>query len=134
MKTSKEMQLKIIDKMKDNVVNGECAFEGIQQNGDYGWLSFRTLKDMMDVEYRIKPETITINGVEIPKPLSELDIKNSSTDDVFYVPSYNSSLFISFSRMYILRGGDILVYATKEEAIAARLAAEPNHFGVFIRK
>ena len=63
MKTSKEMQLKIIDKMRENVVNDRPYYEALEYATYSGRWESEDGSVMMDkLEYRIKPETITING------------------------------------------------------------------------
>lgn len=128
MKTSKEMQLKILDRMKDNVSRGECAFTGIQYKDEDDGLGFVdedifTLQ-FHEYEYRIKPETIKINGVEIPVPLGEMEMKYLDKSDAIYFPCSSPFLFSVESRNYSVQNEawNCIAYKTKEEAIEASKA------------
>lgn len=68
--------------------------------------------------YRIKPKTIIVNGVEIPKPLDACDIKIKD-DNIFYMPSCLERGWESFSLGYYNNYRPAIVYFTKEEAIEA---------------
>ena len=86
------------------------------------WYNFKNAEDDLlrfDYwgEYRIKPKTITVNGIEVPAPLTTLDGVNT-----FYlaVPS-NMNFYVSFATSFnynkdcLERG---LCHKTKEAAIA----------------
>lgn len=122
MKTSKETQLEILDKMKENIINEKDLLEGVQfKNHVTGlWddqiynLSSRHFESL---ELRIKPtSTITVNGVEIPKPLEKEVIIDSN--DYFYVCA-DKYLYDSNSGKYIKDYDVNFVYETQEEAIQA---------------
>lgn len=116
MKTSIEMQLKIADKIKSNIESGVNLFDGIQLNGQLGWLEFKAMRDMREHEYRIKPETITINGVEIPKPLNHDGITSS---DTYYFPQCREKMYGELMGISIIEYDVWYAYSTKEEAIEA---------------
>ena len=121
MKTSKEMQLKILDKMKSNIDNNLPMCSGIE------YYSYRTQKwhtpeaiDFENLEYRLKPETITLkNGVTIPKPL---DIKKLDVNTDYYTPLLCSDLYYEIIGFDFRSKGIEVAYKTKEEAIEASKA------------
>lgn len=134
MKTNTEMQLKVLDKMRENVANGYMIYSGIcvRMDGDNS-NSFVEIKNtdyainFNGCEYRIKPETITINGVEIPKPLSEKDLiamaEVDGSDDVFY-PFPDRDLFMDVEVYVALRSinNSSIVYSDVDDAIEASKA------------
>lgn len=124
MKTSKEMQLKIIDKMRENVEKGIQLFEGIQYRQDNTGLWADDVISVSDrhfevLEHRLKPETITINGVEIPKPLSRDEFENG---DIVFIIGDIDALYFEVLGLYVANHGGKFVYKTKEEAIEASKA------------
>ena len=99
--------------------NGE-EIEYSQKKGV--WYNFKNAEDdLLSFEvgenYRIKPKIITVNGIEVPAPLTTLDGVNT-----FYlaVPS-NMNFYVSFATSFnynkdwLERG---LCHKTKEAAIA----------------
>lgn len=115
MKTSKEMQLKIIDKMRENIESGNPLFSGIELNIDCDWLPFNGLRDMNEHEFRLKPETITINGVEIPKPTEKKDWQH-----ILFEPSSRKRMRRDvYQDSFHLYDDGALLYADAEEAIEA---------------
>ena len=125
MKTSKEMQLKIIDKMRENIESGKCAFDSIQYEDEDDGLGFVD-EDMFtlqfnEYEYRIKPQTITINGVEIPKPLDKDEIVKIGVGRMnrVYSVSHKGALCGVLTPETALAYGYSFVYRTEAEAIEA---------------
>lgn len=122
MKTDKKTMVEVLRKAADNIENGLDKNDSIQaMYGGNEWED-RTTNDLCFVEgvlYRIKPQTITVNGVEIPKPLGVGEINNLEHDSDCYCPSFNSKKYNNFSRAFVIRSGEKLIYATKEEAIEA---------------
>ena len=107
-----------VHKHKDVIIawaNGET----IQfWSGDrYGWLDVLEPNFNSDTKFRVKPKTISINGIEVPAPEQQaLD-----TGTIYYMPSLlNSTLFGCCSwdndgedKRTLSRG---LVHLTKEAA------------------
>lgn len=121
MKTSKEMQLKIIDKMRENVENDLALMNSIQYRNRVNSLWDDRIHDVgasqfERLEMRVKPQTITINGVEIPKPLSRDDIKYGI---IYYYVNNNKSLYEQRYGEFIHAHGIRFVYSTEAEAIEA---------------
>ena len=130
MKTSKEVREIIANHVRENILKGEYHFLGLQYNliGDsfQQWVDFDWGADIDfdSYEYRVKPKTITINGVEIPKPLSESDMVNIEEKGAVYYPCSNKTLYSLESRNYsvVHKAWKNISYATKEEAIEASKA------------
>lgn len=118
MKTSKEMQLRILDKMRENVESDKPLYLDIQGlvDGNEWRDDIGFIVDFEFSEYRIKPSTITINGVEIPKPLSESEILGNK---IYCYVCNNKSLHGGEFGNLIQDKGIRFVYKTKEEAIEA---------------
>ena len=120
MKTSKEMQLKILDRMKENVKRDLPLFDGLYRVIDGSEFILNGLWDnsFKDVEHGIYPETITINGVDIPKPLEKDDIA-SDPDKVYYIVTHCSNNNYGISGSICIDLGYRFVYNTRQEAITA---------------
>lgn len=120
MKTSKEMQLKIIDKMRENIENNESLLNGIEYywrvDDEWRATNCMTDSDFFDYEHRIKPETVTINSVDIPKPLDISTIERGST---YYFPQCHERMYGELMGLSIIEYNVWYPYATKEEAIEA---------------
>lgn len=121
MKTDKEMQIKILNKMIENIEKDYHLFKDIQYRNrvnlewddrvyDVGKYQFETL------EMRVKPETIKVNGVDIPKPLGRDEILE---DEVYYYVYNSEFLYEASNGEFIADHGIRFVYETKEEAIEA---------------
>lgn len=120
MKTSKEMQLKILDKMRENVENDLPLMSDVQIFAYGEWKDDESSEFLFDYyEYRIKPQTITINGVEIPKPI---DIKDIDTTGNYYFPQCHEEMYGMLKGLSILEYNVFYPYATEEEAIQASKA------------
>lgn len=121
MKTSKEMQLKIIDKMRENVEGGKPLFKGVYRKpiDEKYILNGLWENSFIDVEHGVYPQTITINGVEIPKPLMDSEILE---DEVYYHVDNSEFLYEAKHGEFIADYGIRFVYTTKEEAIEASKA------------
>lgn len=120
------MQVKILERVIDNIKKGEhkglgieayCNEKGVWVDAITGELN--TLWFDFDFEYRIKPETITINGVEIPKPLREEEVIDGN--DYFFVEN-ERALYGFGSGLFIRDNGIRFVYRAREEAITASKA------------
>lgn len=119
MKTSKEMQLKIIDKMRSNLVDGKYIFDGIEYYGRCGsWIGVHRLTGMsFEIEeLRIRRETITINGVEIPKPLSSDNIEFGG---YYFIPSRYSNVPVMVSGSVCIDQSYFFVYERRCDAVEA---------------
>lgn len=123
MKTSKEMQLEIIDKMRENVESDKHVYTNIQVKGKgvlSGWLDKGDhYLDFWNCEHRVKHETITINGVDITKPLEGDDIKSGL---IYYYVDNNKALYEQGYGEFIRAHGIRFAYSTKEQAIEASKA------------
>lgn len=120
MKTDKKTMSLVLRRAAQNIDRGLKPFKDIQYLGHYGaWIDMVGFDIDENVEYRIKPKTIIVNGVEIPKPLDVGEINNLEHDSDCYCPSLNSKKYNNFSRSLVIRSGEKLIYATKEEAIEA---------------
>lgn len=117
MKTSIEMQLKILDKMRENVESSKWLFDQIQYSSrSLGWIDKEnSILDFMGIEYRIKPQTITINGVDIPKPLDVSEIIPGG--HYYFMPCLSANLCAAINGYDGQKFEHKLLYATKEEAI-----------------
>lgn len=117
MKTDKELILKIVNKFKDNVIHDKPIGEGIQyyDGTSKKWLDL----NVAVFNYRIKPETIIINGVEIPKPL---DVSTLNDDEYYYFVFADRLLYDCEEGINIKCRDIRFVYETKEEAIEASKA------------
>ncbi|WP_300733817.1 hypothetical protein [Pseudomonas sp.] len=119
MKTSKEVREIIADKVRENIINGVYVYEGIQYKSALGnWMDEDGDLDF-GYEYRVKPQTITINGVEIPKPLGGSEMLG---DVVYYCVDNSEFLYKQRKGQAIVDQGVRFAYATKEEAIRASKA------------
>ena len=117
MKTNIETQLKIISRMKDNIVNRRKLFDRIQYKNA---VTNEWCDDIYDLnenhfkslELRIKPSVI--NGIEIPMPI-ELE---KLVDEVYYFASVPNSKLVEANTGKVMKEfGYMFVYQTKKEAI-----------------
>lgn len=120
MKTSKEMQVKILKKIASNVENGKPFCDNIQYWSLVGecWVDIESfnMKDLNNFKIRIKPETITINGVDVPKPLDIIEI---DINEDYYFPQCREKMYGVLKGNNVLEYNVFLPYKTKEEAIKA---------------
>lgn len=119
MKTSKEMQLKILDRMKENVKRDLPLFDGLYRItfGSDFILDAIWENSFVDAEHGIYPERITINGVEIPKPLDVSEINPGG--HYYFMPCLSANLCTAINGYDGQKFEYKLLYATKEEAIEA---------------
>lgn len=117
MKTDRATQLKIVEKMKENIEAGVYYLDGIQKYNvsRARWENSEVIAFELG-EHRLRPETLDINGGKIPKPLplSSLD----DFKDYFFVDN-SPSLYDCMAGEVIKRAGIRLVYETQEEAVEA---------------
>ena len=120
METSKEMKLKIIDKMRKNIEDNIHMMSGIEYEVVGKWYEVKNslahVFNMNVMKYRLKPETITINGVDIPKPLEYEDIA-SDPEKIYYVVSCCGRNYIKTIGTLCIDQGYRFVYSTRQEAI-----------------
>lgn len=124
MKTNKEMQIKILNKMIENIENDDGLLKDIQYKNRINLEWDDRVYDVnsnyfKSLEMRVKPETITINGVEIPKPLEKDDLLSMKSKEKVYSVSSSCHLYIEMYSYIALDQNYELVYRTKEEAIEA---------------
>lgn len=119
MKTDAKTIAEIYRHMADNLDAGIDQLEGIGylQLTTQKWVKKETIIfDFEHIQYCILPKTITVNGVEIPKPLSIEDLKNGN---IYFFPALTLNLFDSCHRDWLTENKVKFIYKTKEEAIEA---------------
>lgn len=120
MPTNKKMQLKILDKMRENIIEGKHLLSEIEyySEGFDKWNEIKqiTKDSFLIFKHRVKPESIKVNGVEIPKPLSHDELDDYK--EYFHVCN-DRFLYEINSGIRIKDYGIKFVYKTKEEAIKA---------------
>lgn len=120
MPTNKKMQLKILDKMRENIIEGKHLLSEIEyySEGFDKWNEIKqiTKDSFLIYKHRVKPESIKVNGVEIPKPLSHDELDDSK--NYFHVWN-DKHLYDCSPGRFIKHHGIGFVYESKEEAIEA---------------
>ena len=119
MKTDAKTMAEIYRHMANNLDNNLFIYDGVEIliNGGCKWgiIDNDIYKlDFKNSLYRIKPKTITVNGVEIPKPLSLEELKDKN---IYFFPSLTLNLFDSSYRYWLTENQVKFIYKTKEEAI-----------------
>lgn len=117
MKTDAKTMAEIYRHMADNLDAGKHSFDGIQYKSDLGcWIDKQYADTDGNILYRIKPKTIIVNGVEIPKPL---DVSEIEDDGHYYHVANYKMLAYEDHGASIKKDGVLFVYKTREEAIEA---------------
>ena len=123
MKTSKETQLEILDKMKSNIENDLNILQDIEYYShhfnEWRGVSEITRRGFDKGSYRVKPTTITVNGIDIPKPLDRDDLLMMNKTDIVYSVNCNRFLHMELPSYIAEDQGFKFIYKTKEEAIQA---------------
>lgn len=123
MKTSKEAQLEILNKMKSNIENDLNILEDIEYYNhhfnEWRGVSEITRRGFGKGSYRVKPTTITVNGIDIPKPLDRDDLLMMNKTDIVYSVDCNQFLYMELPSYIAEDQGFKFIYKTKEEAIQA---------------
>ncbi len=99
----------------------------VSNNGDY-WVKLEKNPNWEANYYRRKPRTITVNGIEVPKPMRIKPKKGA----VYFIPhQYEEELYMEFDwdddrndNLWLERG---LCHATAEAAIAHAKAMIANN-------
>lgn len=117
MKTDAKTMAEVLRKIACNLENGINSISGIQfKNAMGAWIDKGSLDVDESVEYRIKPKTIIVNGVDIPKPLNYM---NATPHERYYLPEPSCNLYSSARGDYIIDLQMSIFYDNKEEAIEA---------------
>lgn len=118
MKTDKETMLRVIEKFKNNLLNGKPIAEDIQyySKSSKDWLDY----SFNNFNYRIKPENILLPEREIPKPLTEDEIDFiRSRNGYVYKPSIGGYWYNKYFADDVSLTNFPILYGTEEEAIKA---------------
>lgn len=121
--TLNEILQAIIDGKSLQIISHGAVID-IHHGNQFYYLHSEPLKN-----FRIKPETVTINGFEVPAPLKKLPqgqlFYAESPHDLIYVESYRGNVSSEWEDRALSRG---LIHATAENAIMsckARLGIDP---------
>lgn len=118
MKTDAKTMAEVLRKVADNLDNGVNSISGIQfKNAMGAWIDKGSLDIDESVEYRIKPKTIIVNGVEIPKPLDVSEINPGG--HYYFMPCLSNQLCIAVDGYHGQKFEYKHLYKTEEEAIEA---------------
>lgn len=120
MKTSKEMKLKINDEIRENIEKDRPHCENIEIKLFTGtWSPVNGAIYLDEYEYRVN-NTITINGIKIPKPLAKEDWYGYGK---LYEPCSNNAMYrMTYKVNYPYYNCRSLLYSSASEAIEASKA------------
>lgn len=108
-------KLEILERIKNNIEDERPMLDGIvyKKKGEDYW------EEIPEAIYDIYPTTITVNDVEVPRPLYSWELEE---DEFYFIASHCSMGFEKWSGGYCMSKGYKFVYDDCQKAIEASKA------------